>query len=152
MAIVVNKAEVIRCAIAQLDARLSILKKSIAEIQQAANEETKSTAGDKYETGRAMAHLEIEKLQMQLNDLNRGRQVLAKINSDLQHQSIQLGSLVETSRGNFLIAASLGEVISNGSSIVQISLASPLGAKLLGKTKGETVSVNSATFKITRIF
>ena len=43
------------------DSRIRVAQEAIQQAQQAANMEEKSTAGDKYETGRAMAHLEKEK-------------------------------------------------------------------------------------------
>jgi sortase (surface protein transpeptidase) len=44
--------------------RIETAQRAIAIAQASANEETKSSAGDKYETGRAMAQLEIEKIQL----------------------------------------------------------------------------------------
>ena len=56
------------------DTQISTLKSAIKATQQSANEETKSTAGDKYETGRAMAQLEVEKFQSQLAEALKMKQ------------------------------------------------------------------------------
>ena len=37
------------------------MKKSILELQQSLDSETKSSAGDKHETGRAMLQIDLEK-------------------------------------------------------------------------------------------
>ena len=128
------------------------LRESIAEIQDSANEETKSVAGDKYETARAMAHLEIEKLEMQLNDLSRSLDLLNQINGNVRHDRVQLGSVVVTSQGNFFLVASLGEVQASLGKVICISVASPLGGKLIGRVVGEKVMVNNRDFAIKQIF
>jgi len=51
---------------AYIDQRIDAAKKAIGEAQASANEETKSSAGDKYETGRAMMQLAIEQNSTQL--------------------------------------------------------------------------------------
>jgi hypothetical protein len=51
-----------------IDKRIAGAREAIQIAQDSANEETKSSAGDKYETGRAMAQLEIEKNTTQLEE------------------------------------------------------------------------------------
>jgi hypothetical protein len=72
------------CAYAE--ARIRVAKEAMQQAQQAANAEEKSTAGDKYETGRAMAHLEKEKAAAQLFEANKLKEVLHKINPEITTQ------------------------------------------------------------------
>ncbi|MWD30855.1 3-oxoacyl-ACP synthase, partial [Aquicoccus sp. SCR17] len=58
-----------------VDTRTERLKKSAAALQESLNSETKSSAGDKHETGRAMVQLEQEKLAQQLVELDRLKEV-----------------------------------------------------------------------------
>ena len=48
-----------------------VLKKRGASLQESLNSETKSSAGDKHETGRAMVQLEQEKLGQQLQEIEK---------------------------------------------------------------------------------
>ena len=61
------KKEVIKKIDLLLDEKIFTLVSTIKLTQEASNNNTKSTAGDKHYTERAMAQLEIEKLQKQLN-------------------------------------------------------------------------------------
>jgi hypothetical protein len=51
--------------------RIASAEEAIRMAQESANQEGKSSAGDKYETGRAMAQLEIEKASGQLAEANK---------------------------------------------------------------------------------
>ena len=48
--------------------KIKTIEHSILELRLAANSETKSSVGDKYETGRAMIQLEIEKNAIKVNN------------------------------------------------------------------------------------
>ena len=52
-----------------INQRMATAQQAIHTAQASANEETKSSAGDKYETGRAMMQLEIEKIVRSLLSL-----------------------------------------------------------------------------------
>jgi hypothetical protein len=146
------KPELLDLAKRSVQSRLDELKASIAEIQISANEETKSVAGDKYETGRAMAHLEIEKLQSQQVELNRSLEILRQIDATQIHDIIQLGSVVESSQGNFFLTSSLGELTLNDRRFICISLAAPLAVALKGKRQRDRVLINAREFVIENVF
>jgi transcription elongation GreA/GreB family factor len=120
-------------------------------VQEAANSETKSVAGDKYETGRAMAHIELEKFAEQLADINHSLEILSQIRTDHRADVVQFGSWVRTSVGDFFISGPIGEVTFNGKKVFLISLASPLARKLVQKRSGESVVVNGRTYLIEEI-
>ena len=119
---------------------ISTIKLALHEAQEAANNETKSSAGDKHETGRAMAQLETEKLSAQLNDALNQKQLIAKINSNLQSKQITIGSLVYTTNGIFYIGVSLGKIDINNETIYAISPISPMGKLLLTKKEIKRLS------------
>lgn len=134
-----------------LDERFHALQTALTTLQQDANEETKSSAGDKYETGRAMAHLEMEKLQAQLADVNQMKADLARISPDDKSAIIKPGSLVFTSRGNFFIAINAGEHQVDGQNFFIVSGASPIAQKLRGLKVGDEFTLNTRQFHITNI-
>lgn len=136
-----NKSEILQIIQDKLSAKIENLERLIDEIR-ASNNETKSSMGDKFETSREMVQQEINTLQIQLNENRNARNSLKQINTKL-HQTIGLGSLVETDKGLFYIAVSLGEIIFNKKKIFVISTESPLGKILFGMKKGEEISLNN---------
>lgn len=136
-----KKAEILQIIQDKLLEKIATLEKMIAETR-ASNNETKSSMGDKYETSREMVQQQINNLQVQLNDNNNARNSLKTINTNL-HQTVGLGSLVETDKGLFYIAVSLGEITYQEKKIFVISTESPLGKSLFGKSKGEDISLNN---------
>jgi len=131
--------------------RLARIHKNIDDIQTSLTAETKSSAGDKHETGRAMLQLEREKLGKQLAEAEKMKQVLSKVPTDGSNAFIGLGSWVITSKADYFLAISAGEFKNNGKSIYCISAATPIAKLLLGKQVGDTVSFNTKEIKIAEI-
>ena len=136
-----NKSEILQIIQDKLSAKIDNLERLIAETR-ASNNETKSSMGDKFETSREMVQQEINTLQIQLNENRNARNSLKTINTNL-HQTIGLGSLVQTQKGFFYIAVSLGEIISDEKKIFVISTESPLGKALFGKKKYDEIALNN---------
>lgn len=127
---------------------LNNVKRNIEELQIALTSETKSSAGDKHETGRAMLQLEREKLGNQLAEISKVKEALSKVNVSNTHLKISLGSVVYTTQSNYFIAISAGEFEVNDEKFFAISSATPIGKALLGKTIGDEVSFMEQEFKI----
>ena len=80
-------------------------------IQKSANEETKSSAGDKYETGRAMLMLEKEKFVGQKEQLFNQLQPLKSIDPKKTLQlKLNWALLYPLLNATYFIAAGIGEV------------------------------------------
>ena len=135
-----------------LEGSILAIKLAMQEAQDAANNETKSSAGDKHETARAMAQLETEKLSIQLNDALTQKQIISKINPNQKSQQITTGSLVYTDKGIFYIAVSLGKIETEQETIYVISPVSPMGKLLLTKKEKDSFSLNGKTYVIENIF
>ena len=134
-----------------LQNRLRVLEKSMNDIYNNLESETKSTAGDKHETGRAMLHLEREKLGHQLAIINNQLQVFNKINLEAQISRVVLGSLVYTTQANYFISVSMGELKAGKIRAYAISAMSPVGQALMLKAVDETVFYNNQEIKILKI-
>lgn len=134
-----------------VDIKIIDIKNSLNDIQNAANNDTKSTAGDKHETSRAMAHLEIEKLTKQLNENIKLKETLIKIDID-NSDSIKTGSLIKTNKGYFYLAISLGKLSFKNFEIYAMSPASPIGKLFLNKKEKETFSFNNTCYVIEQFF
>lgn len=137
--------------IAYTENRILTLTGLLKDLQQSANEETKSSAGDKYETGRSMAQLEIEKVQTQLAEVNKLKQELIRIPTEETTKQIKAGSLIFTSRGNFYISIHAGQLIIDDQFFFAVSSASPIAQKLIGLTAGQAFSLNDKDFTIHEI-
>ncbi len=131
--------------------RLDVVKQQIAQIQESLTSETKSTAGDKHETGRAMLQLEREKAGQQLAEINKIKQVLSKIDIKASATKVSLGSIVFTSQANYFIAVSLGELKVNSDVFYAISPSTPIGQLLLGKAVHDDINFRGNGFTILNI-
>ena len=135
---------------AVLNNRLETVKYTINQIQEALNSETKSSAGDKHETGRAMLQLEREKAGNQLAEIEKTKQILSKINTENTSKTIVLGSVVFTTQANYYIAISAGELMVENQKFYAVSASTPIGQLLLGKTVNDEIVFRNQHFKITR--
>lgn len=138
--------------LAYVEQRIAAAGQAIQSAQASANEETKSSAGDKYETGRAMAQLEIEKNSTQLAEAQKLKQILTQINLEKKTESIQSGNLVLTSQGNYFIAIAAGQFTIDGRSYYAISPSSPIAQKLLGLKKDDEFIFNKKAFVVEKVF
>jgi transcription elongation GreA/GreB family factor len=127
------------------------IKKIIEEARDAANNETKSSAGDKYETGREVMQQEIDLNLTRLNEINRLKLAFDRILPDLKSDTAQPGSLVCTKDNNYYISISAGVLKVDGKSYYAISGASPIGAQLIGKKAGERFTLNGKEQQIASV-
>ncbi len=118
--------------------------------QESANSDTKSSAGDKYETGRAMAQLERDKAASQMEQALLMKKALFSLNTDKKYEEIQIGSVVKTNHGIFYISIALGEIKITDSKekIFAISSAAPIGKLLMHKSAGDQLSFNSNNWEV----
>lgn len=145
------KQELYNLCQAYIQKRIESSRSAIAEAQASANEETKSSSGDKYETGRAMAQLEIENNSMQLSESLKLKAALDGIKIDKGSTSVQPGSLVVTDGGTFFIALSIGKVELHNESYTVIAPTSPLGMQLIGSKVGDRKVFNGRTFLVQQL-
>ncbi len=134
-----------------LNSRLAVLQQKISDIQNDLQSETKSTAGDKHETGRAMLQLEREKAGQQLSDIQKQFELLRKINPETKKDIVALGSVVYTSQANYFIAVSIGELKLKEQSYYAISPATPIAKLLMGKVTGDNIVFRNHKITITQI-
>lgn len=122
----------------QLDTRMQGALGAMQSAQSSANEETKSSAGDKYETARAMAQIERDRHAQLYDQIRQERAVLDRIDPDFHFQRVGLGALVRTTAGYFFLAVSVGLVEIDDKKVIVVSPQSPLGASLMGKQAGDS--------------
>ncbi|SDL61359.1 3-oxoacyl-ACP synthase [Kriegella aquimaris] len=128
--------------------RIARIQNNIKGIQESLTSETKSSAGDKHETGRAMLQLEREKLGHQLAEAEKMKQTLAKVVLKSHLEVVQLGSLVKTSKADYFLAISTGEYKMKGQPVFCISIQTPIAQLLIGKSKQDIVMFNGSEITI----
>ena len=142
------KRELYQVCVANIQTRLNTIKATIFELDQALLSETKSSAGDKHETGRARIQLERENVGRQLAEVEKTQHILSKIDVNRTSQTIGLGSVVITDRMNYFLAISLGEIRLEHTEYYAISPHAPIGRLLMGKTTGDTIAFREQHFEI----
>ncbi|UOQ72095.1 3-oxoacyl-ACP synthase [Hymenobacter cellulosilyticus] len=131
--------------------RLNACLAAIQAAQESANSETKSSAGDKYETGRAMAQNERDRNLVQLQQARQLQGELQRIDPTKPCDTVRPGALVHTSLGWFFISISAGKLTAEGTDYFAVSAVAPVAAALSGKRVGEEAVFNGKRITITAI-
>ena len=135
----------------QIMQKYIIVQDKIKGIVASLDDATKSSAGDKHETARAMLQLDREQAGERLVELEKTLEVLHKINLTKTATHAHLGSLVTTNKGNFFLSISLGVLTHQNKSYYCIGLQTPIGKLLFGKQVGDTFSFRETTYQIKAI-
>ncbi|MFA4976656.1 MULTISPECIES: GreA/GreB family elongation factor [Sphingobacterium] len=148
------KGEILDIALKRTQERITMIESALETARDSSNDDTKSSAGDKYETSREMIQQDINRYQKQLLEANKDLQQLISIES-LQNDVMdvaRLGTLVQTNVGLYLIATSIGAVKIGANNIFVISPASPIGQLLIGKKIGDSFVFNNVNQKVIAIY
>ena len=131
-----------------LENKIDIAGQAMKNAQEAANNEEKSSAGDKYETGRAMSQNERDMYARQLAECIRQKQLLLSTDISLNSDKVLPGSLVSTATANYFICISAGNLTIDGTTYFVVSPDTPVAKLLLGKQVGESFVFNWKEQKI----
>lgn len=141
------------------EACLSLLQKRIdtagaamQQAQESANEQDKSSAGDKYETARAMGQLDRDMNARQLAEAQKEYNFLRTIDVSMLSTAVTNGSVLTLGPQCFFIASGLGIVDVSGFPVVTLSTGSPLYGQLKGKRQGDTVMFQGMQVAIDSLF
>lgn len=134
-----------------LNERIAATREAMTNAQAAANAEGKSSAGDKYETSRAMSHLEKDMHARQLLAHTEQLSALLEINVNVIYSTAVAGSFIRCENINIFVATGLAKHSVNDVDIIFISPQSPLAKKLTGKKNGDLFDMNGPA-KIVEIF
>lgn len=132
--------------------RIAMAKSAGNSAQEAANSEDKSSAGDKYETGRAMGHLEKDMYARQQAENVKELARLQEVKTDIIYNTVQTGALVQCTEQAFFIAAGLGRQLVEEQTIFFLSPYSPLAKLLLHKKTGDHFLFNKREIQILAVF
>jgi hypothetical protein len=134
---------------AYVQMRLDAARAGMAAAQESSNSETKSSAGDKYETGREMANQERDRHAAQLHEAQKLLVDLQKINPELPNDTVRSGALVETSLGLFYLSIGAGKLTTaDKQDFVAVSPAAPILVALSGRRVGEEILFNGKPVRV----
>jgi LPS O-antigen subunit length determinant protein (WzzB/FepE family) len=136
------------------------LQVSVEDIEQELNaivldlaNETKSSAGDKYETAREMIQQERVKLEQAKALKSQHVGQLKQFLEIQSQQKIAVGSIIQTSDGRFLLGVPFGKVIlDDHTTLFGLGATSPLSQLLLGKQAKEQIELNGMVYKIDSVY
>ncbi len=146
------KKELVNCLKAILQEKIRFLKHNIDTAQESANSEEKSSAGDKYETGRSMSQLNKNMYTVQLAEAEREWAIFNQIDFETTSEIVKIGSAVICNQGNYFISLSVGKIIVNDKIYMCISSQSPIAKILIGKKKKDNFTFNQNNIVINDLF
>lgn len=135
-----------------LSIRVANILEAIKSSQESANSETKSSAGDKHETGRAMSQLETEMNGKQLTELNAELNAVQLVDVSKVNHAIINGSIVVCKHATFFIIAGIGLQNIDNKKVVFLSPKSPLAIKMKDFKVGNSFEFNKLLFEIIDVF
>ncbi|TRZ46129.1 hypothetical protein [Robertkochia solimangrovi] len=146
----VSKATIILFCREQLARDISGIRTQLLDIEEALSGETKSTAGDKHETGRAMLQLDREQLGERLLKAEKAQQEFERLlyGSDPKELYIRPGKLVCTDKGYFFIGPPLGKLNIDDVHVFAISPGSPLAIAFMGRGAGDHLDFRETIYRI----
>ena len=133
-----------------LSEKIAHFENMIAETR-ASNNDTKSSMGDKYETGREMLQQEINNLTIQLKTLKDQQSELEKLKTE-SSSKVEKGAVVKTENGLFYISISFGKLTFENETFMAISPESPLAKAMSGKSANDAFSLNTISQMIQHIW
>lgn len=128
------KQELYAFCLSFAEGRIARIQSAIVDLKESLDAETKSSSGDKHETGRAMLQLEMERAGSQLAEAETMGKLLDRVDIKRHAGDIGVGNLVFTSKTNYFISIAAGEFECEGINVFCISPNTPMGKLLLGKT------------------
>src|SRR5690606_26282331 len=142
------KKELLSYCLRQIEGRLEEITLAIQQAQEAIESETKSSAGDKYETSREMIQQDLNRYHAQLSQTKKDWVLLQKTDVRTK-QKAEIGAIVVTEQVTYFIAVSLGQQQVNGTNFIVISPSSPIGKLLFGLEVSDRIVFNGTKQLIT---
>jgi len=145
------KEDVFKQLRAQLILQIEALDQEVKSIKEARNSDTKSSAGDKFETGRAMMQMEMDKYESGLIKTQRFLLDLEQMETASVQQKIGSGALIFTNFETYLLGIPFGKITVNQKDVYVLSTLSPLGMALIGKQEGDVIELNGRKIEVMKV-
>jgi hypothetical protein len=146
-----KKSDVHATCLMWVDSKITYIQQLIDELKVGAENDSKSSAGDKHETSRAMMQLEQEKLMKQLQLMLQHKDFLMRLNVDDRNQFVKMGSVVCTDHEIFYISVALGNIAFQQRHIIVLSPTAPIAQCMKGLKTGDAFIYNHLNYTIRSI-
>jgi len=146
------KEKLYKACEASITQRIDNISQRLESIKESINNETKSSVGDKHETGRVMMQLEAENTKVQFASALQTKKFLSSIDYTSAFHTAQKGSLVITNQANYYLAIGIGKVVLENTIYYCISQDSPIAKKLRRKKVGEEIDLNGRKIILKEIY
>jgi len=147
-----DRKELKQLVLDTLNNQIENLQNQISSLSEDAQNDAKSSAGDKHETGLAMMHLEQEKLNAKLTEFLDMQQIALKLSEKKTVKKVVLGSIVKTNKAVFYLSVPIQSVTYKNTQVFCVSVQAPLIQHLLNKEVGAEVTFNNISYKILEIY
>lgn len=131
-----------------LQSKIMVVRKAMDGLKDDLENESKSSAGDKFETGREMINIEWNKLSVQLNEYERLGHILNRIEENNTSGNAVLGSVVITDAAKYFISIPAGEIKIGNEKYYAVGIKAPMAQLLMGKKAGDKFTFNGRQFTI----
>ena len=132
-----------------IEQRIAAARTAMRAAQESSSSETKSSAGDKYETGREMANAERDRNAAHMQQAQQLQAELARINPELPCDTVRPGALVHTSLGWFYVSISAGRLVGEEEpAVFAVSAAAPVAVALKGLRAGAEAVFNGQPVRV----
>ena len=146
-----SKEEIHQTLIKQLEEQIQQAVRDLGLAKESRDSDTKSSAGDKYETGREMMQREMDKLNASV-DIYRQQLIKLKSIDPLKTTDfVTHGSCIKTNFETYYMAIGMGQMQIASETIYVISPESPLGTLLMGKKVGDTIELRGRQINIKQL-
>jgi hypothetical protein len=136
----------------QIVQRIEAAKSNINNAQESSNNEEKSSAGDKYETARAMSHIEKDMHARQLAENVKELAILHAVDVNTIYTTGRAGAFLQCQGISFFIAAGLGKHAIESETIFFLSPKAPLAKLLQDKKIGDHFIFNKIQTTIVDVY
>src|ERR1035437_4868975 len=114
------KQLIIQQLLSVIQDKIDLATTAIESATDSRNCDTKSSAGDKYETAREMIQIEIEKHKIQLANAQKLKGDLLRIDETISPIRALLGSLIITETELYFLSIGIGKIIVNNQNVFAI--------------------------------
>lgn len=149
--VIIPKQSILASLQSALQERIALSQAAVASAREAQAEDTKSSAGDKYETGREMMQIEIEKHTQQILKAEQLMKELDALPFQKDFAEVAPGALVHCNNGLYFCAIGWGRLDIEEGTVFVISLNSPIGQVLKGQRKGDAFDFHGRRVEVLSI-
>ncbi len=146
-----DRSKIFERLLSELNLREEFYRAELARLQESKAADTKSSAGDKFETGREMIAQEISKVDHSLQSVVQSRKVMEGFASQETTEAVRNGSIIRIGEKLFMLGVSLGEMDLGLEKIFLLSQSSPMGKLLLGLKKDDPIQFMGKPNRITQV-